>query len=87
MVDTMTIERDHDTSQTKTNPGIGETTITTRDRLQRHDKIHLLQTLVNNPDQPHLTLRCLIGSAIGTRVIIYPTNRKFQLLTTVTSQT
>ena len=87
MIDTMTIERDHHTSQTTSNPGIGVTTVTIRDRLQRHDKIHLLQILVDNLDQIHLTLQCLTGLAIGIRVIIYPTKRNFQLLITVTSQT
>ena len=87
MIDTMTIERDHHTGQTKTNPGFGELTITIRDCLRRHDKIHLLRILVDNPGQIHLTLQCLIGLALGTRVTIYPTKRKSQLLTTVTSQT
>ena len=56
MIDTMTTQRDHHTSQTKTNPGIGEIILTIRDRLRRHDKIHLLRILVDNPDQIHLTL-------------------------------
>ena len=83
MIDTMTTERDHHTSQTKTNPGVGEVTITIRDRLQRRDKIHLLQILVDKPDQIHITLQCLTGLEIGTLVTIYPTKRNFQLLTLV----
>ena len=62
MIDTRTTERDHHTSQTKTNPGIREVTITIRDRLQRHDKIHFLWILVDHPDQIHLTLQCLTRS-------------------------
>ena len=87
MIDTITKERYHHTHQTKTNPGIGEVTIDIRDRLQRHDKIHLLRILVDIPHQIHLTLQCLTGLRIGTRVTIYPTKRNSQLLTTVTSPT
>ena len=79
MIDTMTTERDHHTSQTKTNPGIGEI-ITIRDRLQRHHKIYLLRIIVDNFDQIHLTPRCLTVLGIGTRVTIYLTKRIFQLL-------
>ena len=67
----MTTERDHHTSHTTTNPGIGEVTITIRDRHQSHDKIHLLRILVDNSDQTHLTPRCLTVLGIGTRVTIY----------------
>ena len=87
MIGTITTERDHHTSQTKTNPGIGEVTITIRNRLQRHDKIHLLWILVDNPDQIHLNLQCLTGLGIGTRVTINPTKRNSKLLTTITSPT
>ena len=87
MIDTMTTERDPHTSQTKTKPGIGEVTITIRDRLQRHDKIHLLRILVDNLDQIRLTPQCLTDLQIGTRVTIYPTKTNSQLLTTVISQT
>ena len=87
MIDTMTRERDHHTSQTKTNPVIEEVIIIIRDRLQRHDKIHLLRILVDNPDQIHLTLQCLTGLGIGTPVTTYHTKKNFQLLTTVTSPT
>ena len=51
MIDTMTTERDHHTSQTKTNPGIGEVIITIRDRLQCHDKMHPSRILAINPEQ------------------------------------
>ena len=87
MIDTMTTERDHHNSQTKTIPEIGDVTITMRHRLQRHGKTHLLRTLVDNSDQIHLTSQCLTGLEIGTRVTIYPTERNIQLLTTVISQT
>ena len=46
----MTTERDHCTSQTKTNPGNGEVIITFRDRLQCHDKVHPSRIIVMNPD-------------------------------------
>ena len=41
MIDKMTIEQDHHTSQTKANPGIGAITITIRDHPQRRDKIRI----------------------------------------------
>ena len=69
------------------NPGIREVKVTIRDRLQRHDKIHLLRILVDNPDQIHLTLQCLTSLGIETRVRMNPTEKKSQLLTTVTSPT
>ena len=87
MIDTMTTERDHHTSQTKTNPGIGEVIITIRDRLQRHDKIHLLRILVDNPDQVRLTLQCLTGLWIETPVTRYLTTINSQLPTMAISQT
>ena len=71
----MTIEQTHHTSQTKTNPGIGEVTTTNRDCFQRHDKIHLLRIFAVNPDRTRLTPQCLIGSKIATRVTIYPMTR------------
>ena len=85
--DTMITKWGHHTSQTKTNPGIGEVTITIRDRLQRHDRIHLSQISADNPDQIHLTHQCLTGLEIATRATMYLTTRNFQLPTTVTSQT
>ena len=45
----MTTERDRNISQIKTDLGIGEVTITIRDRHQRHDKIHPLRILVDTP--------------------------------------
>ena len=56
MIDTMTTERDHHTSQTKTNQEIGEVTMTIHDRLQRRDKNHPSQISAINPDQIRLTL-------------------------------
>ena len=75
MIDTMTTERDHHTSQIKTNPGLGEVIITIRDSPQRHDKIYFLRILVDNSDQIHLNLQCLTGLGIGTRVTICPTKK------------
>ena len=84
----MTTERDHHTSQTKTNPEIGEIIIITiRDRLQCPDKIHPSRIIVINPDQICLILQYSIDLGIRTRVTIYITKRNSQLLTTVTSQT
>ena len=83
----MTTERDQNISRIKINIGNGEVTIITHDRLQRHDKIHLLRILVDNPDQIHLTLQCLTDFEVETRATIYPTTRNSQLPTTVTSQT
>ena len=85
MIDTMTTERDHHTSQTKTNPGIGEVILTIRDCLQCQDKIHPPRILAINPDQIRLQYSTDLG--IRTRITIYPTKRNSQLLTTVTSQT
>ena len=87
MIDTMTTERDHHTSQTKTNPGFGEVIIPIRGRLQCHDKIHPSRILAINPDQIRLILQYSTDLGIRTRVTIYPTKRNSQLLTTVTSQT
>ena len=87
MIDTMTTERDHHTSQTKTNPGTVEVIITIRDRLQRHDKIHLLRILVDIPDQIRLTLQCLTGLGIETPVTRYLTTKNSQLPTMAISQT
>ena len=86
MIDTMTTEQDHHTSQTKTNPGVGEVIITIRDCLQCHDKIHPSQILAINPDQIRLILQYSTDLGIRTRVTIYLTKRNSQLLTTVTSQ-
>ena len=83
----MTTEQTHHTNQIKTNPGIGEVTITIRDRLQGHDKIHLSRILADNPDLTRLTPQCLIGLGIETRATIYPTTRNSQLPTLVNSQT
>ena len=83
----MTTERDHHTSQTKTNPGIGEVMKTIRDRLQCHDKIHPSGISAINPDQNRLTFQCSTGLEIDTPATIYPTTRNSQLPTTVTNQT
>ena len=71
MIDTMTRERDHHTSQTRTNPGIGEVLISIRNRLQRHDKIHPSRILADNPYQIRLIPQCLTGLEIETRAIPY----------------
>ena len=71
----MTTERDHHTSQTKTNLGIREVTITIPDRLQRHDKIHPSRTSVDNLDRIHLIIQCLIFSETKIRAKIYLTKR------------
>ena len=86
MIDTTTRERDHRTSQTKTNPGTGEIVIASRDRLQCPDKIYPSRIIVINPDQTRLILQYSIDLGIRTRVTIYLTKRNSQLLTTVTSQ-
>ena len=83
----MTTEQTHHTGQTRTNPGIGEVTITIHDRLQAHDKIPLSRISAINSDQILPTLQCLTGLEMETRATIYPTTRNFQLLTTVTNQT
>ena len=87
MIDTMTTERDHHTSQTKTNPGNGEVIITIRDRLQCHGKIHPSRILAINPDQIRLIIQYSTDLGIRTRVTIYLTKKNSQLLTMVTSQT
>ena len=86
-IDTMITKQDHNTSQTKTNPEIGEVVVTIHDRLQSHDNYHASQISANSLDQIHLTLQCLTGLEIETRATIYPTTRKSQLPTTVTRQT
>ena len=86
MIDTTITERDHRTSQTKTNPGIGEIVIPFRDRFQCPDKIHPSRIIVINPDRTRLILQCSVDLGIRTRVTIYLTKRNSQLLTTVTSQ-
>ena len=83
----MTTERDHHTSQTKTNPGIGEVILTIRGCLQCHDKIHPSRILAINPDQIRLIVQYSTDLGIRTRVTIYLTKRNFQLLTTVIRQT
>ena len=87
MIDTMTTERDHHTSQTETNPVIGEVIKTFRDRLQCHDKIYPSRIIVINSDQIRLILQYSTDLGIRTRVTIYLTKRNSQHLTTVTSQT
>ena len=86
MIDAMTTERDHHTSQTKTNPGTEEV-ITIRGRLHCHDKIDPSRILAINRDQICLILQYSTDLGIRTRITIYPTKRNSQLLTTVTSQT
>ena len=87
MIDTMTTERDHHTSHTKTNPAIGEAIITVRDRLQCHDKIHPSRILADNPDQIRLIPQYLTDLEIETRSTIYLTTRNSQLPTMATNQT
>ena len=83
----MTItEQPHHTSRAKTTPGIGEVTMTIRDRLQRRDKIPLLRISATNHDQLRLILQYLTDLGIETRATIYPMKRNSQLLTTVISQ-
>ena len=83
----MSTERDHRTSQTRTNLEIGEVTRIIHDRLQHQDKNHLSRISAINPDQILLKLQCLIGLAIETRATIDPTTRNSQIPTTVTNQT
>ena len=83
----MATEQDHHTSHTNTNPGIREVIITIRGRLQCHDKIHPSRILAINPYEIRLILQYSTDLGIRTRVTIYPTKRKSQHLTTVTSQT
>ena len=82
----MITEEDHNTSQIQTDLAIGEVTITTRDHLQCHDKIHPSRIIVINPDQTRLILQYSTDLGIRARVTIYLTKRNFQLLTTVISQ-
>ena len=83
----MTTERNHRTSQTMTNPGIGEILITIRDRLQRHDKIHPSRILAHNPDQVRLIPQCLTSLEIETRAPIYLMTGNSQLPTMAINQT
>ena len=82
---TMSTERDHRTSQTRTNLEIGEVTMPIHDHLQRRDKNRRISAI--NPDQIRLTLQSLTGLEIETRATIYPTTRTSQLPTTATNQT
>ena len=82
-----TTEQTHHTSHTKTNPGIGEVTMTIHDRLQRRDKNPLSRISAINPDQIRLIPQYLTDLGSETRATIYPTKRNSQLLTTVISQT
>ena len=84
---TMSTERDHRTSQTRTNLEIGEVTMTIHNRLQRRDKNPPSRISAINPDQISLTPLCLTGLGIETRATIYPTTRNSQFPTTVTNQT
>ena len=84
----MTItEQTYHTSQTKTNPGIGEVTMTIHDRLQCRDKNHPSRISAIEPDQIRLILQYSTDLGIEIRVTIYPTKRNSQLLTAVSSQT
>ena len=84
----MTItEQPHHTSQTKTNPGIGEVILNIHDRLQCRDKNHSSRIFAIKPDQIRLILQFSTNLGIEIRVTIDPTKRNPQLLTTVTSQT
>ena len=87
MIDTVTTEQDHHTSQTKTNPGIGEVLITTPDRLQGHNKIHPSRILAENPDQIRLIPQYSTGLEIETRATVYLTTRNSQLPTMAINQT
>ena len=82
-----TTEQTHHTSQTKTNLGIGEVTMTIHDRLQRRDKNPPSRISAINPNQIRLILQYLTDLGIETRVTIYLTKRNFQRLTTAISQT
>ena len=87
MMNTTIPKQDHYSSQTMTNLGTGEVTITIHDCLQRRDKFHLSRISETNPDQIHLTLQYLTSLENETRATIYPTTRTSKLPTTVTSQT
>ena len=87
MIDTMITKQDHHTSQTKTNPGVGEVTMTNHYRLQRHDKIHFLPIPADNPDQIHLIIQCLTVLETKTRTRIYLTTRSSRPPMTGISQT
>ena len=87
MINTVTTEQDHHTSQTMNNPGNGEILITTRDRLQCQDKIHTVRILADNPDQIRLIPQFLTGLQIETRATKYVTTRNSQLPTMAINQT
>ena len=87
MINTTIPKQDHHTSQTMTNLGTGEVTITIHDRLQRRDKFHLSRISETNPDQIHPTLQYLTCLENETRATLYTTTRNSKLPTTVTSQT
>ena len=80
-------ERYHHTSQTKTNPGIGEVTITIHNCLQCREKINPSRFSAVNSDQFHLIPQCSADLETKTRTKIYPTTGISQFLTTATSQT
>ena len=84
---TMSTERHHRTSQTRTNLEIEEVTVTIHHYLQRRDKNHPSQIFAINRDHIRLTRLCLTGLEIETRATIYATTRNSQLPTTVTKQT
>ena len=86
IIGTMSTERDHSTSQTRTNLEIGEITMNIHNHLQRRDKNHPSRISAINLDQIRVTLQCLTGLEIETRATIYPTTRNSQLPTTVTNQ-
>ena len=87
MIDTMIGKQDHHTSQTKTNPGTGEVTITIHNCLQRRDKLHLSRFSAVNPDQFHLIPQCLTDLEAKIRTKLYPTTRSSQPPLMVISQT
>ena len=55
MIDTLIRKEDHHTSQTETNLGDRNVTITIHDRLQPQDKILFSRIPADNPDQTQLT--------------------------------
>ena len=82
----MTTEQTHHTSQTKTNPGIGEVTKTIHNHLQPHGKIPPSRIFADNSDQIHLIFPCLTGLGIETRKTKYLTTGNSYFPTTVNSQ-
>ena len=87
IIDTMATGWDHHTSQTMTNPGIGEVIITIRDRLHCHDKNHTSRISAINPDQIRLILQYSTDLGIETRVTINLATRNSQLPTMEIRQT